>query len=355
MLETLIALPFLAAMLLLATIQTHLEIEEDPRAGSLSIARALLLATLAAIWLVMDSSNGWQFLLATLVVAVWFTQQFVGRIIGRTKLGPAAAKRLDGLVAAIARVFHPLRLKAPEQLEEYEQELIDSVEDFSETLVREVMVPRVDLEVVEFDSKLESALPMFISTGYSRLPVVGEDVDDIRGILYLKDVARIFHQNPALMAERTAEETARKVLFVPDTKVVSDLMREMQESRVHIAIVSDEYGGIAGMVTIEDLIEELVGEISDEYDREAAGIEDLGEGLYRVSPRVTLDDLSEHCELELEDEDVDTVGGLLTKAVGQLPTGGEVVQILGLEMTAERVDARRGRILSVQVRKLLND
>ena len=352
MLEALIAVPFLAVTLLLATIQTHLEIEEDPRAGSLSIARALLLVMLGSLWLLIPQLGPWQAVLPALLFAVWFAQQLGGRLLGRMRLAAGLAAKAEVVVASIARVFHPLRLKAPEQLEEYEQELIESVEDFSETLVREVMVPRVDLEVVEHDSKLELALSTFIASGYSRLPVVGEDVDDIRGILYLKDVAKLFHQNPALLSEKSAEEVSRKALFVPDTKVVSELMRQMQESRVHVAVVSDEYGGIAGLVTIEDLIEELVGDISDEYDRELGGIEDLGAGSFRVSPRVTLDELSEHCDMELEDEDVDTVGGLLTKAVGALPSGGEVVSALGLELTAERVDARRGRILSIRVRKL---
>jgi Mg2+/Co2+ transporter CorC len=352
LLEALIAVPFLAVTLFLATIQTHLEIEEDPRAGSLSIARALLLVMLGSLWLLMPQLGIWQAVLPALLFAVWFAQQLGGRLLGRMRLAAGLATKAEVVVASIARVFHPLRLKAPEQLEEYEQDLIESVEDFSETLVREVMVPRVDLEVVEHDSKLESALSTFIASGYSRLPVVGEDVDDIRGILYLKDVAKLFHQNPALLSEKSAEEVSRKALFVPDTKVVSELMRQMQESRVHVAVVSDEYGGIAGLVTIEDLIEELVGDISDEYDRELGGIEDLGEGSFRVSPRVTLDELSEHCDMELEDEDVDTVGGLLTKAVGALPSGGEVVSALGLELTAERVDARRGRILSIRVRTL---
>jgi CBS domain containing-hemolysin-like protein len=126
----------------------------------------------------------------------------------------------------------------------------------------------------------------------------------------------------------------------------------MQVTRVQIAIVTDEYGGVAGIATVEDLIEELVGEITDEYDRESEDIELVDVDLFRVSPRVTLDELSEHCEIELEDEDVDTVGGLLIKANGELPKGGEVVTVLGLELTAERVDARRGRILSILVRKL---
>ena len=217
------------------------------------------------------------------------------------------------------------------------------------------MVPRVDIEVVDGDVTLEKALSSFVSSGYSRLPVVGEDVDDIRGVLYLKDIARIVHQDPKLLASKLAQEACREAFFIPETKVVSELLQEMQLGRTQMAIISDEYGGVAGLVTIEDLIEELVGDISDEYDRESAGIESIDENSYRVSPRITLDELAEHCDIELEDEDVDTVGGLLTKAIGSLPKGGEVVEVLGLELTAERVDARRGIILSIKVRKLNNE
>jgi len=353
MLEIVIGLGFLSILIPLAAIQTHLEIEEDPRAGSLSIARAFLISLLAAIWITLsDSLTLLSITLAGVLMLIWFAQQFLGRRLGQLTIAAGWAQRVDSLVSGWANMVKPLRLKTPEQLESYEQELIESVEDFSETVVREVMVPRVDIEVVDSDTTLEKALSAFISTGYSRLPVIGNDVDDVVGILYLKDVTKVIHQNPQHLSTKNALELSRKPIFVPETKVVSELLREMQSSRTQIAMVADEYGGVAGLVSIEDLIEELVGEISDEYDREDSGIEDLGEESYRVSPRVTLDEISEHCDLEIEDEDVDTVGGLLTKAVGHLPSGGEVVEIAGLELTAERVDARRGRILSVLVRKM---
>jgi CBS domain containing-hemolysin-like protein len=354
MLEWLLGTATLLGATLLSTIQTRLEIEEDPRAGSLSIARAFLLVLLAASWLAVEASMPGVFLALGLVL-VWLIQQVAGRALGRFSFSTRLAARADGLIGAWAKLASPLRLRAPEVVEEYEQELIDSVEEFSETVVREIMVPRVDVEAVDAGELLEQALSTFVASGYSRLPVVGDDVDDIRGVLYLKDIARLVHQNPKLLTERTAEQACRKAVFVPDTKPVSELLQELQQSRTQIAVVSDEYGGVAGVVTIEDLIEELVGEISDEYDRDSEGIEDLGDGLYRVNPRVTLDELSEHCELELEDEDVDTVGGLLTKGIGELPVGGEVVEMLGLELTAERVDKRRGRILSVKVRRLAID
>jgi CBS domain containing-hemolysin-like protein len=193
---------------------------------------------------------------------------------------------------------------------------------------------------------------VFISTGYSRLPVIGEDVDDVVGVLYLKDLARYTHHDPGLLSTTTSREASRAALFTPETISVAQLLRQMQKSGTQIAIVSDEYGGVAGIATIEDLLEEIVGEISDEHDRETEDIVLVGVDLYRVNPRVTLDEMSEQCEIEIEDEDVDTVGGLMIKGLGELPKGGEVVSISGIEITAERVDAKRGRILSVLVRKL---
>lgn len=345
----------LLVMSLISTVQTRLEIEEDNRAGALSIARSFLFAVAAGFLVFWPKPQEVAIAVALLLPVIWVIQQITGRLLGRLKLSETLSARLDAAVSTLAKLAEPLRLKAPEQIEEYEQELIESVEEFSETLVREIMVPRVDIEVVDGDVNLEKALSTFVSSGYSRLPVVGEDVDDIRGVLYLKDIARLVHQDPKLLASKLASEACREAFFIPETKLVSELLQEMQLGRTQIAIISDEYGGVAGIVTIEDLIEELVGDISDEYDRESLGIEAIDVNLYRVSPRITLDELAEQCEIELEDEDVDTVGGLLTKAIGHLPKGGEVVQIHGLELTAERVDARRGIILSIKVRKLLSE
>lgn len=355
MLELALGLLVLVLTLLFSTVQTSLEINEDPRAGSLSIARAFLLVLLGACWISLSETGLFAIALSVGLILIWLVQQIAGRRLGRSSWGAKQALKLDGFITGWAQLVHPLRLRAPEAIEEYEQELIDSVEEFSETVVREIMVPRVDIEVVDAEELLEQSLAVFIASGYSRLPVVGEDVDDIVGVLYLKDIARLVHQNPKLLAERTARMAARPAHFVPETKPVSELLQELQASRTQIVLVADEYGGVAGLVTIEDLIEELVGEISDEYDRDVEEIEELADGIYRVNPRVTLDELAEHCDMELEDEDVDTVGGLLTKAVGELPKGGEVVQILGLELTAERVDKKRGRILSIQVRKIASD
>lgn len=352
MLEFLIGLVITVAMIFLAAAQTHLEKAEDPRAGSISLARALLLAVAAASWLLLLAASApFAMVLAIGILIIWFVQQSLGKFLGSRKLGAKIAQGLDSIISFWAKLVAPIRLSAPEEIEDYEQELIESVEDLSETVVREVMVPRVDVQVVSADSSLEQALAVFIASGYSRLPVIGEDVDDVIGVLYLKDVARYSHQNPQQLEKITAREASRGAIFTPDSISVAQLLQQMQRSGTQIAIVSDEYGGVAGIATIEDLLEEIVGEISDEHDRESDEIELVADETYRVNPRVTLDELGEHCELEIDDEDVDTVGGLLTKGLGQLPKGGEVVVLHGIELTAERVD-KRGRVLSVLVRKL---
>lgn len=335
-----------------ALIQRNLEHAEDPRAGSLSIWRSGVFVVAAGAVIVLPGTNVPSALLGGLLVGSWFLQQLVGRVLGLSKFSKMLTLKSEGLINTWATLVSGIRLSTPEQAQEYEQDLIESVEEFSETVVREIMVPRVDIEVVDSESSLEHALSVFVKSGYSRLPVVGDDVDDVVGVLYLKDLARLVHQDPKLLSEKDAKSASRPAAFIPESKSVAELLQEMQKSRTQIAIVVDEYGGVAGIVTIEDLIEELVGDIEDEYDDDEDDITDLGEGRYRVSPRVTLDELGEHCDLELEDEDIDTVGGLLIKGFGDLPKGGEVVHISGLELVAERVDAKRGKILSITVRKL---
>jgi len=238
------------------------------------------------------------------------------------------------------------------EAEEYEQELIDSVEEFSETITREVMVPRIDIATIADDASLDSAMTIFLSSGYSRLPVTGKSSDDIVGILYLKDVAKVLHETPKLMLEKSTGQLCRKAVFVPESKPLKDLLQDMQRSSTHVAVVIDEYGGVAGLVTMEDVIEELVGDIVDEYDREIPDVEHIEEGLYRVNARFALFELGELFEIELEDQDVDSVGGLLTKELGRLPKMGDQVQVHGLELTADRVEGRGKRLLTVVVKAL---
>jgi CBS domain containing-hemolysin-like protein len=238
-----------------------------------------------------------------------------------------------------------------EVLEEDDRELIHSVFEFNDTVVREVMVPRTDMVTIDSDATVGAAMGLFLSKGNSRVPVLDGEVDDVTGILYLRDVARLFYERPVNAEDLTVGELARPALFVPESKKVDDLLRQMQLESNHLAMVVDEYGGIAGLVTLEDLIEELVGDISDEYDRDLPLVEDLGDRRYRVSARLPVDELGELFDLELDDDDVDSVGGLLAKALGRLPIAGSVASTSGLILTAERTEGRRKRISTVLVER----
>ncbi|MEO7131138.1 MAG: hemolysin family protein [Dermatophilaceae bacterium] len=237
-----------------------------------------------------------------------------------------------------------------EVIEDDEREMIHSVFELGDTVAREVMVPRTDMVVLDHETTLRSALSLFLRSGFSRIPIIGEDSDDVRGLLYFKDVARRLAAAPE-DSKRLAVEVMRPMHFVPESKPVDDLLREMQQEQSHFAIVVDEYGGTAGLVTIEDILEEIVGEIADEHDRESPGVEELGGGGIRVPASMDIDDLAELFDVNIDEDDVDTVGGLLTKAIGRVPIVGSTVVVAGLELTAERMAGRRHRVASVTVRR----
>jgi CBS domain containing-hemolysin-like protein len=234
-------------------------------------------------------------------------------------------------------------------LEEDDRELIHSIFEFSETVVREVMIPRTDMVTIEATATIDDGMGLFLSKGISRAPVTGRDSDEIEGVLYLRDLARLIYERASGAAERQVSELARPAMFVPESQKADALLRQMQEESNHLAMVVDEYGGIAGLVTLEDLIEELVGDISDEYDRDVDEYEDLGDGTFRVSARLPVDELGDLFDLELDDDDVDSVGGLLTKALGRLPVRGSEATVSGLVLTADRFEGRRRRISTVLV------
>lgn len=236
-----------------------------------------------------------------------------------------------------------------EVLEEEDRELIHSIFEWGDTLVREVMVPRTDMGAIDGDTPASEAMARFFETGFSRMPVLGRDADDVHGVLYLRDLARLLAERSDGLDGLDAAELSRPAVFVPESKKADDTLREMQASANHLAMVVDEYGGIAGLVTMEDLIEELVGDISDEYDRAAPEVTALGNGSYLVAATLPIDELGELFGIELDDEDVDSVGGLLTKALGRLPEHGSSATVSGLRLRAERVDGRRGRLRTVLV------
>jgi len=236
-------------------------------------------------------------------------------------------------------------------LEEDDRELIHSIFEFNDTVVREVMIPRTDMVTIDAVEDVGTAMGLFLSKGVSRMPVIGSDVDEVIGVLYLRDVARLSYERPKGLDGVTVDSLARPALFVPESKKADDTLRQMQLESNHLAMVVDEYGGIAGLVTLEDLIEELVGDISDEYDHEVTEVESLGDGRYRVAARLPVDELGELFDIELEDDDVDSVGGLLTKALGRLPLAGSTATYSGLILTADRTEGRRKRLSTVLVER----
>ncbi|MET0590159.1 MAG: hemolysin family protein [Naasia sp.] len=237
-------------------------------------------------------------------------------------------------------------------LEEEDRELIHSIFEFIETVIREVMVPRTDMVTIDGTATIGTAMSLFLARGVSRVPVTESgDSDEIGGVLYLRDVARMIFEKPGRVEKTTAAKLARPALFLPESKKADDTLRQMQLESNHIAMVFDEYGGIAGLVTMEDLIEELVGDISDEYDRAGAEVEEVSAGVFRVSSRLPIDDLGDLFDLELDDDDVDSVGGLLTKALGRLPERGSVAHAYGLVLTAERSEGRRRGITRILVER----
>ncbi|WP_431950026.1 hemolysin family protein [Actinacidiphila sp. bgisy167] len=245
-------------------------------------------------------------------------------------------------------------------IEDEERRMVHSVFELGDTLVREVMVPRTELVSIERFKTIRQAMTLALRSGFSRIPVTGESEDDIVGIVYLKDLARRVHINRDAETDPVSS-LMRPAFFVPDTKNAGDLLREMQRERNHVAVVIDEYGGTAGIVTIEDILEEIVGEITDEYDRELPPVVELGEGRYRVTSRLDLGDLGELYGVDLDDEDVETVGGLLAKTLGRVPIPGASAVVAlpettsapdaptALRLTAEAPSGRRNRIGAVLV------
>jgi CBS domain containing-hemolysin-like protein len=232
-----------------------------------------------------------------------------------------------------------------------DRELIHSIFEWGDTVVREVMIPRTEMITVDDDSTVNAAMSRFLSTGVSRMPVVGKDADEVIGILYLRDVARLSHEHPKQAATAIVTGLTRPALFIPESKKADDTLRQMQRESTHLAMVVDEYGGIAGLVTLEDLLEELVGDISDEYDRTVTEVTRLADGVYRVSARLPTDELGDLFGIELDDDDVDSVGGLLTTALGRLPVTGAAATVSGLVLTAERTEGRRKHLTTVLVER----
>ncbi|MEN0070765.1 MAG: hemolysin family protein [Propionicimonas sp.] len=237
--------------------------------------------------------------------------------------------------------------EAKDLIEAGERQMIHSVFELGDTIVKEVMVPRTEMVYIERSKSLRQGVSLALRSGFSRIPVIDDDIDDVVGILYLKDVIRRMYDNPKAQSSEAVESLMRPPTFCPDSKPVDELLREMQLTRSHVVIVIDEFGGTAGVVTLEDVLEEIVGEIVDEYDQEVAPVTELGENRFRVSARLPIDDLGDLFGMKLDDEDVDTVLGLMAKELNKVPIPGSVIRWEGIELTAERGTGRRHTIQTV--------
>jgi CBS domain containing-hemolysin-like protein len=333
----------------------------QPSVGLVNSALALG-AVIPGSWALSQVLEGW--LLVASLVALWVAALVFGDMVprgyGRNRPG-SLAYSFSGLlhvaVAAgktaddwVADEPEPETLELDQDADELhreELELISSVLDFSDALVREVMTPRPDMVTIAATDTSDQVLDVIVETGYSRIPVTGDNIDDIVGVAHARDLLKLLDD------ERSAvpvSELARQVVIVPETKRVSDMLKHMQASQSHMAVVVDEFGGTAGLVTIEDLLEEIVGEITDEFDDEEALIQDLGNDVFLVDGRCPVEDLSEQLDVALPEEEWDTVGGLVLALAGRVPKKGEVFSVEGVQFVVARLQGRR--IANVQVQRM---
>jgi CBS domain containing-hemolysin-like protein len=353
----------------------------------LRLAFELAAAGLVVSYTLRRVDDSWAVALAVAIMTV-VSYVFIGvapRTIGRQQ-AEGVALRGSGLVLALTRLFGPVpRLLillgnaltpgkgfregpfaseaelrdlvelAQERgvVERAERDMIHGVFELGDTIVREVMVPRTEIVTIDRDKTVRQTLNLALRSGFSRIPVVGENADDVLGVAYLKDLVR--RERGEGGGSVLVEEVMRPPVFVPESKPIDELLREMQAELGHLAVVVDEYGGTAGLVTMEDVLEEIVGEIQDEFDREAPPVEDLGDGAHRVTARLTVEDLEELYGVELPHDDVETVGGLLGMALGRVPIPGATAELGGLVLVAESAKGRRNRIGTVLVRRKTED
>ncbi len=310
----------------------------------------LVIAVIPAAWALTRLTDGWQLAasLAGLGLVLVVFGDIVPRTLGRRRPRTIAYRfswllgRAINLGEATADLITDLDDDEEEEEESdtgaHERELISQVIDFADAIVREVMVPRTDMINVNAVTSSDHVLDLVLEAGKSRIPVYGEDTDDILGVLYARDLLKLWDDEAG---PRLARDLMRDAYFVPETKRVPDLLREMQVNQVHMAIAVDEFGGSAGLVTIEDLLEELVGEIVDEYDDEEPLVVPNNDGSYLIDARLDIDDFGELIGATIPDEDWDTVGGLVLGLAGRVPAEGENFEFNRYKLTVERVQGRR--------------
>jgi CBS domain containing-hemolysin-like protein len=312
----------------------------------------LVFAVIPLTWALTRVLSGWWLVLIVIVmvVAVVLITDIIPRTIGRSR-SSTLAYRLAPLLAASVRLgdaandlISDISDEDDESVDETasdgqdERELISSIIEFGDTIVREVMMPRTDMVTLAASASTDEAVDLVLKEGRSRVPLTGENVDDIVGVLYARDLLELYDQHSP---PRSCAEIAHEAYFVPETKPIADLLREMQAKQRHLAVVVDEFGGTAGLVTIEDLLEEIVGEIVDEYDTEEPMLVPIEEGALLVDARLDVDDLASALGTEFPDEDWDTVGGLILGLAGRVPKPGESFEYDEIVLTAEEVQGRR--------------
>ena len=320
----------------------------QPALGTV-VTTLLILAVIPASWAMERLLSGWQLALAfiAMTLLIVLLSDLIPRTIGRSR-PRSFAYRFARILAAAIRIGDAANdfVSDDEEDEEEdededdreERELISSVIEFGDTIVREVMVPRTDMVTLPADASTDDAVDLVLEAGRSRIPLTGENIDDIAGFLYARDLLTLYDE---AAPSRPARDLAHDAYFVPETKPISDLLREMQAKQKHLAIVVDEFGGTAGLVSIEDLLEEIVGEIVDEYDDEEPMLVPLDSGEFLVDARLDVDDLAETLGVEFPEEDWDTVGGLVLGLAGRVPAIGEAFEYGDIMLTAEDVQGRR--------------
>ncbi|MBP6685772.1 MAG: HlyC/CorC family transporter [Leucobacter sp.] len=276
----------------------------------------------------------------------WFSRASAGvrRIAERVALGRGRVRDEQQLLSMVDQATEL------DLLEEGDRDYIHSIVEFGDTLVREVMVPRTDMVTVDSDVSVRDTLELLLNARHSRVPVIGDDVDEVLGVVYLRDASSFVLRRPEESEESPATRIMKPAMFVPEVQRADKLLRRMQQESNHLALVVDEYGGISGLVTLEDLIEEVIGDIADEHDRETPEVVEEAPGLFLVSAMLPIDDLGELFEIELDDEEVDTVGGLFAKWLGRLPEVGDRVTGEGIELEAIDTERRRKRLITARAR-----
>lgn len=272
------------------------------------------------------------------------------RIAGRVALGRGLVRDEEQLLSLVDLATEQ------ELIEENDRAYIHSLVEFGETLVREVMVPRTDMVVIDASQTIRECLELLLSSRHSRLPVVAEgDADEVVGVVYLRDTSGFHLRRPEESETAQVSRIMKPAMFVPELQRADELLRQMQRESNHLALVVDEYGGISGLVTLEDLIEELLGDISDEHDRETAEVEPLADGSLKVSARLSVSELGDLFGASITEDEVDSVGGLVAKVLGRLAEEGDTVTVAGIELVALETERKGQRLVSVSARYVGNN